>query len=205
MLSGFLCSDKRMVYAFFFFFQAEDGIRDVAVTGVQTCALPIFRVNPWLRLLPLLHEDAAGLLRRAADRQAINFYCRNTNADGYGLAVFSAGTNTFIEFEIVADHGDPRQHIWAVADQSSALNRRRDLAIFDEISFRSRKHEFSIRDVDLPASEVHGVKPAFHRTHDVVRVIFTREHIGISHARHGDMLVTLAASVAGIGNAHQLG
>src|SRR2546429_1373750 len=26
----------------FFFFQAEDGIRDVAVTGVQTCALPIF-------------------------------------------------------------------------------------------------------------------------------------------------------------------
>src|SRR5256884_2669933 len=30
---------------FFFFFQAEDGIRDVAVTGVQTCALPILR-NP---------------------------------------------------------------------------------------------------------------------------------------------------------------
>src|SRR5256884_5291705 len=26
-----------------FFFQAEDGIRDVAVTGVQTCALPILR------------------------------------------------------------------------------------------------------------------------------------------------------------------
>src|SRR5256884_5469248 len=28
-----------------FFFQAEDGIRDVAVTGVQTCALPIFGVT----------------------------------------------------------------------------------------------------------------------------------------------------------------
>src|SRR5256884_5261792 len=28
-----------------FFFQAEDGIRDVAVTGVQTCALPIFLVT----------------------------------------------------------------------------------------------------------------------------------------------------------------
>src|SRR5262249_60949827 len=27
-----------------FFFQAEDGIRDWSVTGVQTCALPIFRV-----------------------------------------------------------------------------------------------------------------------------------------------------------------
>src|SRR3989449_8357885 len=30
---------------FFFFFQAEDGIRDVAVTGVQTCALPISDVD----------------------------------------------------------------------------------------------------------------------------------------------------------------
>src|SRR3989454_6499901 len=29
-------------YTFFFFFQAEDGIRDYKVTGVQTCALPIF-------------------------------------------------------------------------------------------------------------------------------------------------------------------
>src|SRR2546422_4019057 len=30
----------------FFFFQAEDGIRDVAVTGVQTCALPIASERP---------------------------------------------------------------------------------------------------------------------------------------------------------------
>src|SRR3712207_6910523 len=29
------------LYSFFFFFQAEDGIRDIGVTGVQTCALPI--------------------------------------------------------------------------------------------------------------------------------------------------------------------
>src|SRR3712207_6866592 len=26
----------------YFFFQAEDGIRDIGVTGVQTCALPIY-------------------------------------------------------------------------------------------------------------------------------------------------------------------
>src|SRR2546422_3507074 len=31
-----------LFFSFFFFFQAEDGIRDVAVTGVQTCALPIW-------------------------------------------------------------------------------------------------------------------------------------------------------------------
>src|SRR5437763_17062245 len=30
-----------MILFFFFFFQAEDGIRDTSVTGVQTCALPI--------------------------------------------------------------------------------------------------------------------------------------------------------------------
>ena len=29
------------VFVFVFFFQAEDGIRDTSVTGVQTCALPI--------------------------------------------------------------------------------------------------------------------------------------------------------------------
>src|SRR6266540_6751154 len=32
---------------FFFFFQAEDGIRDRDVTGVQTCALPISRPTGW--------------------------------------------------------------------------------------------------------------------------------------------------------------
>src|SRR5256886_11882758 len=32
------------VTVFFFFFQAEDGIRDLTVTGVQTCALPIWLI-----------------------------------------------------------------------------------------------------------------------------------------------------------------
>src|SRR2546430_5690929 len=49
--------------SFFFFFQAEDGIRDLTVTGVQTCALPIsFAVN----LFPLLLEqrnDRVGCVR----------------------------------------------------------------------------------------------------------------------------------------------
>src|SRR5438093_13743864 len=33
--------ESRLFIFFFFFFQAEDGIRDWSVTGVQTCALPI--------------------------------------------------------------------------------------------------------------------------------------------------------------------
>src|SRR5256884_361210 len=44
----------------FFFFQAEDGIRDVAVTGVQTCALPIFGYR--LGILTGLFLCAAGAL-----------------------------------------------------------------------------------------------------------------------------------------------
>src|SRR5256885_7236578 len=49
---------------YFFFFQAEDGIRDYKVTGVQTCALPIF-VEPDLGLRGLaVHRQ------RTAEHQA---------------------------------------------------------------------------------------------------------------------------------------
>src|SRR5689334_24535024 len=52
---------------FFFFFQAEDGIRDGTVTGVQTCALPIFlfllRLGWLFRLLGLVGGLCLGLLR----------------------------------------------------------------------------------------------------------------------------------------------
>src|SRR5690606_39860079 len=45
---------------FFFFFQAEDGIRDFHVTGVQTCALPI------------LTEDVKKFLRYNANKALMN-------------------------------------------------------------------------------------------------------------------------------------
>src|SRR6266513_5106607 len=60
---------------FFFFFQAEDGIRDRNVTGVQTCALPIseatgpgavrWRMRSWRRKLPI---ESAGLASARALR-----------------------------------------------------------------------------------------------------------------------------------------
>src|SRR2546422_8149765 len=55
----------------FFFFQAEDGIRDVAVTGVQTCALPICeRREPEHRLLGglLLQANLDGAAAGSAAR-----------------------------------------------------------------------------------------------------------------------------------------
>src|SRR5260370_28012626 len=41
---------------FFFFFQAEDGIRDSSVTGVQTCALPIS--------ISIFDRDSGGAVHR---------------------------------------------------------------------------------------------------------------------------------------------
>src|SRR5207248_4835914 len=48
----------------YFFFQAEDGIRDRTVTGVQTCALPIFVV-----VVPGLGDVAGCLTGAAPDRE----------------------------------------------------------------------------------------------------------------------------------------
>src|SRR2546427_3294851 len=45
--------------SFLFFFQAEDGIRDLTVTGVQTCALPISAAHRRPRR-PLLPVDEVG-------------------------------------------------------------------------------------------------------------------------------------------------
>src|SRR3712207_9257283 len=51
-----------------FFFQAEDGIRDIGVTGVQTCALPISGMGGDQRV-QLLVVVADGAVRGASRRQ----------------------------------------------------------------------------------------------------------------------------------------
>src|SRR2546426_3461212 len=55
---------------FFFFFQAEDGIRDYKVTGVQTCALPISLTGAIFAQDRRAVEEAKETLRYAAG----NFY-----------------------------------------------------------------------------------------------------------------------------------
>src|SRR6266540_6679776 len=61
-------------YCIFFFFQAEDGIRDRDVTGVQTCALPICLDHDYVAgriARPAPEELAPGhLLRQVEERQA---------------------------------------------------------------------------------------------------------------------------------------
>src|SRR3989454_12064935 len=55
-----------MTDVMFFFFQAEDGIRDYKVTGVQTCALPIYPAD----LDGVGGREAAGLIERRDELRA---------------------------------------------------------------------------------------------------------------------------------------
>src|SRR2546430_5179624 len=63
-----------MIHLSFFFFQAEDGIRDLTVTGVQTCALPISHplripVSPATTAIRGCGEDAGWTLSAARARR----------------------------------------------------------------------------------------------------------------------------------------
>src|SRR5256885_8283713 len=80
-----------------FFFQAEDGIRDYKVTGVQTCALPIFvcqvrstfraSVRPLPRLIAgcVLPEDhgerSTHPVRQESGYQRLSRRCRNARSE----------------------------------------------------------------------------------------------------------------------------
>src|SRR2546430_7093804 len=55
------CLERVLI---FFFFQAEDGIRDLTVTGVQTCALPIWSDAHRPTALRVAHHIASFILRR---------------------------------------------------------------------------------------------------------------------------------------------
>src|SRR5207248_8338466 len=77
---------------FFFFFQAEDGIRDRTVTGVQTCALPI--------------SDTASAACRAAMTTFLLFG-RITTCDA---AVLSMEIPTFRERQQIDVNGDAGTH-----------------------------------------------------------------------------------------------
>src|SRR2546425_6871699 len=74
---------------FFFFFQAEDGIRDKLVTGVQTCALPICsRINP------------------ASQKVQALFPAPLVNTPFANFSSFGANTSTNLEYDIKVDRSE---------------------------------------------------------------------------------------------------
>src|SRR2546430_3107991 len=70
--------------ACFFFFQAEDGIRDLTVTGVQTCALPIFE-----RLGSSAEFNGIKLL---SNNNTISFQVGANDGETIGVTTMSLGS-----------------------------------------------------------------------------------------------------------------
>src|SRR5215210_8503171 len=66
--------------SYFFFFQAEDGIRDTSVTGVQTCALPISKriANSGARTVSSLIATSREMpdLRARSEERRVGKECR---------------------------------------------------------------------------------------------------------------------------------
>src|SRR2546430_3674123 len=79
------------VLALFFFFQAEDGIRDLTVTGVQTCALPISRRTP-----NILSEACKASMTAKISR-VVHCVARSVKPGTAGMAGNQAWSNVSIE------------------------------------------------------------------------------------------------------------
>src|SRR5260370_20058124 len=78
--SGGLVSSVSNLSEYYFFFQAEDGIRDSSVTGVQTCALPIFMSSNPHPILIVSSESREGaeVTLKALQLGAIDFVPKPT-------------------------------------------------------------------------------------------------------------------------------
>src|SRR2546430_6765994 len=82
---------SRLRVCICFFFQAEDGIRDLTVTGVQTCALPICAVIDGQN-----NSSTTGFEVNGSYIRIEGFEVRNTNrygVDAYGGSESAAGNH----------------------------------------------------------------------------------------------------------------
>ena len=108
-----LCPEPPIRFFVFshFFFQAEDGIRDDLVTGVQTCALPIFYL--WLcwvfvsvRGLSLAAASGGHSSSRCAGLSLSRPHLlRSTGSRCAGSAIVAHGPNRYVACGIFPDQG----------------------------------------------------------------------------------------------------
>src|SRR5438105_11992726 len=93
-----------VLFFFFFFFQAEDGIRDPLVTGVQTCALPIYK------LFPAMEQPAAAFVMVTGIFAALKVLKLSESTDHYIAAGSTVAFSLVIfwgllrAFNAVLDH-----------------------------------------------------------------------------------------------------
>src|SRR5690349_22970134 len=83
-----VCSVGVVFCFYFFFFQAEDGIRDLYVTGVQTCALPIS-------------------LTAVIDMAKGSFSKFGLSGNAYFVTDYPSNTNPFVKASVDASYDIP--------------------------------------------------------------------------------------------------
>src|SRR3989440_5718272 len=101
--SGFNC-DKLIVCSVFcfFFFQAEDGIRDLIVTGVQTCALPICTTG---------RASGRALDRTGGETDPRILRIESAGAENAALAAVHLDLNEAVAVEVAAQRRNDVVHV----------------------------------------------------------------------------------------------
>src|SRR5256885_5587001 len=113
------------VMIFFFFFQAEDGIRDYKVTGVQTCALPIAQI-----LEGLSADERTDIVQRMSPHERHRVVPKlkpEIRKELEGLLQYpprTAGgimTTEFVRLDPKMSVGDALKHIRSVAREKESI------------------------------------------------------------------------------------
>src|SRR5205823_7670550 len=107
------------LFGVFFFFQAEDGIRDKLVTGVQTCALPISGIRHFQRLTGSgeHHERASATAKRALRRLGAAYGSDAIDSDRVSRACSSRGSSRSEERRV----GKECRSRWPAAQQKKQI------------------------------------------------------------------------------------
>src|SRR2546429_1901076 len=140
---------RTVSVSMFFFFQAEDGIRDVAVTGVQTCALPIFeRVDASIR--SIREGQFLNALVREESREDETWVIRLRNLPD--------APETYYLMELMASHDfqTALHNYLDLEDLRSRLNAwKTSLDAFDDIiRLRGQNYEPLLPEVDAQFREL---------------------------------------------------
>src|SRR6266542_3568448 len=143
------------------------------------------------------------MLSRSADSDAVYAQGRLADSDRDALAILAAGANPGIKLEVVADHADPVEVGWAIADQHGSLEGPSKLSILDPVGLGDLDDVFARGDVDLTPTEIGGIDPALNRSDDLARCVRAGKHVGIGHAWHGQMGIALSAAIASGFHAHE--
>src|SRR5260221_8931418 len=115
--------------------------------GLPTVAAPLIT-----RMPPCVEYVSADA--RTSDRDGIDLDGRTSDADRHALPVLSARPDPVAHLDVVTEHRHAAQDFRTIADQVYALERRVDLAIFDELTLGQQEDQAPMAVVPLPPPEL---------------------------------------------------